>query len=419
MTTTNPHTSARLRRLLVATTLAAAVLATAVGSAAHAGPLGSADDFTPVRGRLLDTRTGTTSDNFSPKVSGVRAAGSTTEVKVASRLSTPYNAPGAVLTVTIDSPASGGWATVYPCASERPNASSVNFQAGVSVANTAIVPIDAQGKVCVFTSVAAHVVLDLQGYFNVGSKMTLGTPARYLDTRPGQKTFDSGQQGQGMLAAGTTKAVYVQGRGQVSSDATSVVITLTATQAAAKGWMTVFPCGSARPNASSINFAAGQTVANTMIATIGTTFAICIYTSANVHAIVDVSGFATTESNYAPLNPARLLDTRAGMTTIDGLEQAGGTIGGQSARYVAISARGGMPGVPKAVVLNVTVTGSAAAGELRIRECNTGNQWEMRFQAGQTIAKSAVVSLMAAGNVCISATTPVHVIIDGVGYFSH
>ena len=112
----------------------------------------------------------------------------------------------------------------------------------------------------------------------------------------------------------------------------------------------------------------GQTIANSMIATIGDNLAICLYTSANVHAIVDVSGFATTDSNYMPLNPARLLDTRAGMKTIDGLEQAGGAIGGQHSRE--------MP-VDEAHVGPVPI-----AGEAQHAQPHLGGQWRLFVDAG-------------------------------------
>lgn len=415
MTTHTSSIRTRLGRLVLAVVVATGLAATAAHSA---DAFGSANDFEPLRGVLLDTRTGTTSDNALPKVIGVRAAGTTTTVKVAGRIYVPQDATGATLTVSIDAPAAAGYATVYPCGAERPLVSTINFAAGKSISNSAIVALGTGGSVCVYNSAAAHVVLSLQGYYTASSETALLTPARYLDTRPNEKTFDGNFQGAGAISAANTKALQVANRGQVPLNATSAIMTV-AVKAIGSGFVTVWPCGAQFPTASTINFTAGTIVANTIISSIGTNQPVCFYTSAQVHLIVDVTGYSDNKSNYRPLVPARLLDTRPGKTTIDGKEAGIGAFAPNTSRYVAIAARGGVPGVPRAVMLNITVTNPATAGVIRIRACNTNDQWEILFQPGQTIAKSAVVNLMAAGNLCVGSTAAAHVIIDVVGYYEY
>lgn len=416
MTTHTSSIRTRLGRLV----LAAAVVATGLAATAarSADAFGSANDFEPLRGVLLDTRTGTTSDNAMPKVIGVRPAATTTSVKVAGRIYVPADATGATLTVTIDSPAAAGYATIYPCGAERPLASTVNFAANKTIANTAIVPIGTGGAVCVFNSAAAHVVVSLQGYYTASAETALLTPARYLDTRPNEKTFDGDFAAGGALAAGKSLVLPVGNRGQVPLNATSAIMTV-AVKAMGNGFVTVWPCGTTMPVASTINFVSGTIVANTVVTSIGSNQSVCFYSSAQVHLIVDVSGYSDNKSNYRPLVPARLMDTRPGKTTIDGKEAATGAFAANTSRHVAIAARGGLPGVPRAVMLNITVTNPAAAGVIRIRACNTLDQWEILFYPGQTIAKSAVVNLMAAGNICVGSTAAAHVIIDVVGYYEY
>lgn len=416
MTTHTASLRTRLGRL----TLVPAVVGTALIASVPtpAAAFGNANDFEPLRGRLLDTRTGTTSDNAQPQVIGVRPAGTTTTVKVATRIYVPQNAVGATLTLTIDAPAANGHATVYPCGSDRPLASTINYAANKSIANTAIVPLGTGGAVCVYNSAAAHVVLDLQGYFTASAETALLTPARYLDTRPNEKTFDGNSQGTGALAAAGMKALQVGNRGQVPLNATSAIMTV-AVKAIGNGYVTLWPCGSQRPTASTINFTAGTIVANTIITSIGTNQSVCFYSSAQVHLIVDVTGYSDNKSNYRPLVPARLMDTRPGKTTIDGKVAGTGAFTANSSRLIDIAARGGLPGVPRAVMLNITVTNPAASGVLRVRACNSLDQWEILFHPGQTIAKSAVVSVQAAGNICVGSTAGTNVIIDVVGYYEY
>ncbi len=55
-----------------------------------------------------------------------------------------------------------------------------------------------------------------------------------------------------------------------ASNVGAVVVNVTATASTAAGYLTVFPGGAARPNASTLNFLPGQTVANLAIVKGGT-----------------------------------------------------------------------------------------------------------------------------------------------------
>ena len=70
------------------------------------------------------------------------------------------------------------------------------------------------------------------------------------------------------------------------------MLNVTAVEASSAGFMTVFPCGTPVPTASNLNFAAGQTIPNAVVAKIGDGGRVCIYTSSTAHLIVDVNGSA-------------------------------------------------------------------------------------------------------------------------------
>jgi hypothetical protein len=116
-------------------------------------------------------------------------------------------------------------------------------------------------------------------------------PGRLLDSRSGQATVDGQFNGIGVRGAGSVTALTVAGRGGVAGDAAAVVLNVTVTDALAAGFVTVFPCGSAQPNASSVNYVAGSTVANAVIVKVGTGGQVCVFTQSAINLIADVNGY--------------------------------------------------------------------------------------------------------------------------------
>ena len=124
-----------------------------------------------------------------------------------------------------------------------------------------------------------------------GSSFSSLVPGRLLDSRPGALTVDGQFAAIGLRAAGSITELTVAGRGGVPVDAAAVVLNVTVTEAQGAGYITVWPCGTARPNASSLNYITGSTVANAVIAKIGTDGKICLYTQSATHLLADVNGY--------------------------------------------------------------------------------------------------------------------------------
>ncbi|MGH9266206.1 MAG: choice-of-anchor D domain-containing protein, partial [Acidimicrobiales bacterium] len=107
-----------------------------------------------------------------------------------------------------------------------------------------------------------------------------------LDTRDG-----TGGAG-GLVGAGATRSVQITGRGGVpSSGARAVILNATVTGTGAAGYLTVFPSGTSRPTASDLNFAAGDTRANLVVAKLSSGGQLTIFSSAATHVIFDVAGW--------------------------------------------------------------------------------------------------------------------------------
>ena len=100
----------------------------------------------------------------------------------------------------------------------------------------------------------------------------------------------------------------------VPGNADAVVLNMTAVTARTAGFATVYPCGQRRPQASNLNFAAGQTIPNLVIAKPGTGGKVCVYSDTTIDVLADVSGYFPAGSGFTPItNPTRILDTRNGI----------------------------------------------------------------------------------------------------------
>ena len=115
--------------------------------------------------RLFDTRTdpGTSTIDGQGLGAGLLAAGSVTEVQVAGRGGVPNAATAAVLNVTVTGPGGAGYVTVYPCGSDRPTSSNLNYIVGQTVPNAVITKIGTNGNVCFYTQSATHLIIDVNG----------------------------------------------------------------------------------------------------------------------------------------------------------------------------------------------------------------------------------------------------------------
>ena len=116
-------------------------------------------------------------------------------------------------------------------------------------------------------------------------------PGRVYESREGLKTIDGLQQGTGMRAAGQVTEVIVGGRAGIPIDADAAVINVTAIKPVLPGFITLFPCGSPQPDASTLNCAAEQVIANGAIIKLGNAGKICVYTHRAMDLIVDVTGY--------------------------------------------------------------------------------------------------------------------------------
>lgn len=373
--------------------------------------------------RVLDTRPGEKTADGEQAGQGLVAAGGVVRLQLAGRVGLPsVGADGAVavmLNVTVTEPRGPGFVTVYPCGT-RPTASSVNYVADQTVPNAVVATLSATGEVCLYTLAAAHLVVDAAGWFPAGSYDPLASPRRLYDSRPGERTADGSQAGAGGLAPGQTVQVDVAGRVGLGSSPSSVVLNVAVTGTAAPGFVTVFPCGVQRPTASNVNYLAGQTVPNMVIAKVGAGGRVCIFSLAATHLVVDVSGSLPAES-FTPLAaPRRVLETRPGERTADGEHEGEGAQPNRSTLELAVGGRVGVPPDASAVVLNVTAVSPAAPGFVTAHPRGSARPTasNVNYLGGQVVANSVVARLGVGGDVCLFALASTDLVVDVAGYLT-
>lgn len=368
------------------------------------GPSGSpsAAAFTPITPtRVLDTRLG----RIGP-LSGTRRAAARGEVVVLDLApSTPAGATAAVLNVTAADTGGEGWITVYPCG-DVPYASSVSFAARRTVPNLVTVRLNPQRRVCLYAYEGAHLLADLAGSFSPSgsSRLVPLDPKRLLDTRTGIGTGGV----RAPIAAGATLEVQVTGRENVPLDATAAVLNVTAVAPDIDGYLTVYPCGT-RPDASNVNYRAGQTVPNLATVALSGSGRVCVFSERRAHVLIDVSAaYSPSGAAFTPLSPTRVFDTRAGAP-----------IGARQIRSFPIRGLAGVPPQASAVVLNLTATDPGGTGYLTVFPCGTPpDASNLNRVAGETVANLVVARLAADGSVCVFSETGAHVLADVAGWYA-
>jgi hypothetical protein len=372
-----------------------------------------------VPARLWDSRPGglTVDGQFSG--TGLVTAGSETALDVAGRGGVSTNASAATLNVTVANAQGPGFVTVWPCGQPRPLASNLNYQSGDTIPNLVVSAIGTSGRVCFFTSANVHLVVDVDGFYPAATTYAPIVPARLLDTRPGATTVDAQFAAGGLAAAGSTTQLTVTGRAGIPTNASAVVVNVTATQPQGAGYVTVWPCGQPQPNASNLNYQSGATIPNLVISGIGTGGTICLFTSAASHLVVDVDGYYPATTSFRGLTPARLLDTRPGATTIDGSSAGEGLRPAGSITELTVAGRGGVPADAAAVVVNVTATEAQGDGYVTVWPCGQAqpNASNLNFRAGATIPNLVIAPVGANGKICLYTRSATHLLADVTGTF--
>lgn len=238
--------------------------------------------------RVLDTRNGT----GAPK--SAVSNGGTVKLLVAlgdTNLAPVGDMTAVAVNITVVNASNGGYIAAYADGASRPGTSNVNFGKGQIVANNAIVPVAANGKIDLTaelgTTASVNVVVDVVGYYS--PSMNFATTA-FVPIVP-SRVFDSREDGEGQIANGIE---YDLDLGWWAQPTAAIEMNLTVTGTKSSGYLNLYTYGASIPSTSNINWTKGQTVANA--ASVSASDAngwIAIYNASGGGAdvILDVSGY--------------------------------------------------------------------------------------------------------------------------------
>lgn len=131
--------------------------------------------------RAFDSRTDLGAKVAADSVTEIRVVADDAQVDESADDDPAFEASGVVVNLTALGAAAPGFATAYPCAAGRPDASTLNVLPGSVVANAAIIAPDADGLICVYSLAEMHLIVDVMG--EIGVSFDGMTPLRALDTR--------------------------------------------------------------------------------------------------------------------------------------------------------------------------------------------------------------------------------------------
>lgn len=134
-----------------------------------------------------------------------------------------------------------------------------------------------------------------------------------------------------------------------------------------------------------------------MLATFDADGAVCLFTLAAAHLVVDVNGaFSPSEvdGTVRALAPTRLVDTRTTDTPRTGNEPF----------RVHVAERGGVHADATGVIVTVTVAEPAAIGFVTVYRCGepTPLASNLNFVGGGTVANAVLAPVDAEGDLCIA-----------------
>jgi YVTN family beta-propeller protein len=419
------------------------------------GPSGAPyTPLTPVR--VCDTRAVSTfvpanqCDSGAGNPVGSLSAGGTKTINVANAgngglgtFGVPANATSVVLNVTAVNPAApGGFMTVWPAGASQPDASNLNYPTGETVPNLVQVGVGTSGDISFASSDVSDLIVDVEGYSapgpdpGAGLYNALTTPARLCDTRA-PSSFTAANQcdgpgtAAGTLAANVAKDITVTNGGSIPSGATAAVLNVTVVNPAAAGFLTAYPQGSAAPNASNLNFGAGQTTTNRVIVPLSSSGKISVVSSAQTDALVDVSGYysaaAGTGTEFSPESaPVRVCDTRAPSSFSPQNQCSNEHLASGTGHELNLKVTNGgavSDGVPAnatAVVVNLTGIAPSAATFLTVFPGPTlPNSSDLNPAAGETRANLVVATVNANGTISVfNNTGSLDVLVDVLGWYS-
>ncbi|MFN7937767.1 MAG: Ig domain-containing protein [Bryobacteraceae bacterium] len=196
----------------------------------------------------------------------------------------PSNASAYSTTITVVPQGALPYLTLWPAGEAQPNVSSINSFAGRVLANNVIVPAGVDGSIDVFAFERTDLLIDINGYFAPANGPN---GLSYTPIVPCSLTGSNG-----ITLATETSATFIPSQCQVPAGAKAFMVHFTVRPGGSSmPFLTAYPTGQPRPNASVLNAFQGQTVTNSAIIPAGTNGGIDIYAYRATNVIATLTGY--------------------------------------------------------------------------------------------------------------------------------
>jgi hypothetical protein len=243
---------------------------------------GTGAGFTSIQPtRVLDTRSGT---GVGGTIAPVGPHGS---IVLDLSGAVPASATAVTLNLTGVDPTVGTFVVAWPDGQPRPTGSNLNLVPGEILPNLVTVALGVDRKIDLYNlNGTVDLVADLAGYYasGQGNPFYALTPTRVLDTRDAA--------GHSVNPIGPAGVRLVDMSGWLPASAVAAVFNLTGTNTTARTYVTAWPAGGSKPNASNLNLVAGQTAANLSTVALGAGDTLDVGNfQGDVDIVIDLAGY--------------------------------------------------------------------------------------------------------------------------------
>ncbi len=364
--------------------------------------------------RVVDTRDGTGSYLGVPR--GALKTGGTIHMKVSTDVIPGTHASAVVLNVTVLGSKSNGFLTVYPTGQTRPTASSLNYTAGWTGANSVTVGTGASHSVDIYSSAGnPQVIVDIVGFF-AGDDAVPNAACLGVTCGPGgqyqpvviQRLLDTRTALHGAkLPGGSFITIPVNYGSAVNLHLKALAVNVTAVSPKASGYLTAWggnsPLGF--PKASTLNYSPGRNVPNMAVIPVEACSgcgaasglpSISVFASATTDVLVDIVGIFDDGTlpgglRFMPQTPNRVADSRSGTGVA-------GPLGAGDSMSLAVPSADTIADA-QALALNVTAVAPTVSTFLTVwpTGSNLPGVSNLNPSKGQTVA-NATITAIGTGN---------------------
>jgi hypothetical protein len=238
-----------------------------------------------------------------------------------------------------------------------------------------------------------------------GERLQSISPLRVLDTRSASSPIS------GRLRAGQNLRLDLP---TAPAGTNAAVVNIVAADPSGTGWLSITPCTplASSERTSSINFARGRSIANSIVAPMTADGELCVYASTATHVVVDVTGWIGPSGSLTldEVGSTRVIDTREGLGIPRRL-RAGTTTEVDLSDALSGEDIG-------AIALALTAIRPTARGYITIDDCTSNDTTSsLNVAARENRSNNGIFALGSGQRLCISTTTTTHITIDITGEF--